>query len=217
MSGLDLEVMKLEGEASERLSLSAAVFDRPFNEALVHQVIRARLASARQGSSAQKTRREVRGGGRKPWRQKGTGRARVGSSRNPLWRGGGVTFAARPRDYHQKVNRKMYGGAMRAILSEMLRQERVIVAADWPAQVADPNTGAPRTRLLVALLDARDWRASPLLMVTAQQDLILELAARNLPQVMVCAVARLSPEVLVSCERALFEPAALAAVEEQLQ
>ena len=214
---MGLEVTALGGGSTERIRLSERVFDCPFNAALVHQVIGSRLAAARRGNSAQKSRAQVRGGGRKPWRQKGTGRARVGSTRNPLWRGGGVTFAAQPRDYRQKVNRKMYGGAMRAILSQMLHQGRIEVVSGLSAQVIDPDSQRPRTRLLAALIDARQWRVERLLLVSAEEDAALALAARNLPKVAVCTAAQLCPEALLGCGRALFDPLALAAVEARLQ
>ncbi len=214
---LGLEVTALGGGSSERIGLSERVFDCPFNAALVHQVIGSRLAAGRQGSSAQKSRGQVSGSGRKPWRQKGTGRARVGSARNPLWRGGGVTFAAQPRDYRQKVNRKMYGGAMRAVLSQMLRQGRIEVVSGLAEQIVDPDSQAPRTQLLAALLDGRQWRVEPLLLVSVEEDVTLQLAARNLPKVTVCTVAQLCPEALLGCGRALFDPLALSAIEARLQ
>ncbi|NBQ12847.1 MAG: 50S ribosomal protein L4, partial [Gammaproteobacteria bacterium] len=144
---MNLNIAAPGAGADKAVEVSEVTFGREFNEALVHQVVVAYLAGARQGTRAQKTRAEVRGGGRKPWRQKGTGRARAGSIRSPIWRGGGTTFAARPQDHSQKVNRKMYRGAMRAILSELVRQDRLVVVEQFAAET-------PKTKALVAQLAA---------------------------------------------------------------
>ena len=137
--------MELAVAGGKAIKVSDATFGRDFSEALVHQVVTAYLAGGRAGTKAQKTRSDVRGGGRKPWRQKGTGRARVGTIRSPLWRGGGATFAARPQDHSQKVNRKMYRGALQAILSELVRQERLIVLDSF--ELSAPKTSELRTKL----------------------------------------------------------------------
>src|SRR5262245_35174297 len=166
------------------VQVSDEAFARPFNEALVHQVVTAYMAARRAGTKAQKTRAEVRGGGIKPWRQKGTGQARAGSIRSPIWVGGGKTFAAKTRDHSQKVNRKMYRGAMRSILSELVRQDRIVVT---PAIELD----APKTRLLVEKLEALTL-ANVLIVVEAYEEKLF-LAARNLPHVDVVPVAAVDP------------------------
>ena len=158
-------------DAQSALEVSEATFGREFNEALVHQVVVAFGAGARQGSKAQKTRSEVRGGGAKPWRQKGTGRARAGTIRSPIWRSGGVTFAAKPQDHSQKVNRKMYRGAIASILSELVRQERLIVVNDFSVET-------PKTKELVAKLKGLELK--DVLIVTKEVDENLFLSARNL-------------------------------------
>src|SRR5210317_1844536 len=163
--------MKSADGSSGSCEVSDAVFAVDFNQALVHQIVTAYMAAARAGTKAQKTRSDVRGGGAKPWRQKGTGRARSGTSRSPIWRSGGVTFAARPRSYVQKVNRKMYRAAMRSIVSELIRQERVIVVDDFKLE-------EPRTRLVAQ--QVRNLDARRLLLVAEQIDANLYLASRNI-------------------------------------
>ena len=170
--------------AAGSLEVSAAAFGQPFNEPLVHQVVTAFRAGGRAGCRMQKSRSDVRGGGAKPWRQKGTGRARAGTSRSPLWRTGGVTFAARPRDYAQKVNRKMYRGAMRAILSELARRERMIV-------VEELALDQPKTRLLSAKL--KEFGVADTLLVTEEVNPNLHLAARNIPNVQVVDASSIDP------------------------
>lgn len=149
------------GSGAESVEVSEVTFGREFNEALVHQVVVAYMAGGRQGTKAQKTRSDVAGGGKKPWRQKGTGRARAGTIRSPIWRGGGVTFAARPRDFSQKVNRKMYRGAMCSILSELIRQDRLVVVEAF-------TIDAPKTKGLVAKLAELDLAS--VLIVTESVD-----------------------------------------------
>ena len=156
---------------NEKISISDDAFGRDFNEPLVHQTVVTFLAGSRQGSVKQKNRSEVRGGGRKPWRQKGTGRARAGTIRSPIWRSGGVTFAARPRDYSKKLNRKMYRGAMQCILSELIRQGRLIVVSEFSVE-------SHKTKELIAKLSEFDL--SNVLIVTDQVERNLYLAARNL-------------------------------------
>ncbi len=185
------------------------IFAREFNEGLVHQVVVAYLAGGRQGSKAQKTRSEVRGGGRKPWRQKGTGRARAGTIRSPIWRGGGRAFAAVPRDHAQKVNRKMYRAAVRCILSELVRQERMTV-------VADVGIDEPKTRLLLNRLAELGLSEGRRLIVTARSDANLELAARNVPQLEVRGAAQLDPVTLVGAETVLITVDALQSLAEGL-
>ena len=188
---MSVTVPATEGEPVE---LSDAAFGKAFNEALVHQAVVAYMAGGRQGSSAQKSRSEVRGGGRKPYRQKRTGRARAGSIRSPLWRGGGRAFAARPQDHAVKLNRKMYRGAMRCILSELVRQNRLLVT---PSLSLD----APKTKLLAAKLSALDL--GDVLILTSGPDRTLALAARNLARVEVGTADSMDPVSLLRHERVL--------------
>lgn len=194
--------------SSGSISVSEDNFASPFNEALVHQVVTAYMAGARAGTRAQKTRAEVRGGGIKPWRQKGSGRARAGSIRSPLWRGGGKTFAAVPADHSQKVNRKMYRAAMRAILSELLRQERLLV-------VEDIGVNEPKTRTLIARL-AELGIEGRVLLVVDEIDEAVYLAARNLHTVEVIDTASVDPVSLIRFDRVLMSAPALRKVEERL-
>jgi large subunit ribosomal protein L4 len=190
------------------LQVSDAAFGRKFNEALVHQVVTAYRNAGRSGTKAQKTRAEVRGGGKKPWAQKGTGQARAGSSRSPIWVGGGRAFAAKPRDFAPKVNRKMYRGALGSMLSELARTERLLVANDIPLE-------APKTKLLASQLSK--WELSNVLIVVEALDEKLFLAARNLPNVAVIEVARLDPLSLVSYDKVLATVGAVKMLEERLQ
>lgn len=199
--------VRQSGGASSTLDVSEATFGSAFKEALVHQVVVAYLAAGRAGTKAQKTRSEVRGGGAKPWRQKGTGRARAGTSRSPLWRGGGAIFAARPRSFEQKVNRKMYRGALRAILSELVRQERLLV-------VDELSLPEPKTKLLAARL--RELGVDEALLITEPRDTNLALAARNLARVRVITAAAVDPVSLVGAERVLATTAAVRRIEEML-
>ena len=194
-------------KSSDSVEVSEAAFGREFNEALVHQVVVAHMAGARQGTRAQKTRAEVRGGGRKPWRQKGTGRARAGSIRSPLWRGGGKIFAARPQDHGQKVNRKMYRGALRCILSELIRQDRLVVCDSFAVE-------EPRTRVLLAQL--KDLELKSVLIVAEEVDENLYLASRNLKDVDVRDVAAVDPVSLISHDKVLVTVGALKKLEEVL-
>ncbi len=189
------------------VEVSEAAFGREYNEALVHQVVVAHLAGARQGTRAQKTRAEVSGGGRKPWRQKGTGRARAGSSRSPIWRGGGVTFAAKPQDHGQKVNRKMYRGALQCIVSELVRQGRLVVCDAF-------SVGVPKTRELLAKLKDLDLRS--VLIVAEEVDENLYLASRNLKDVDVRDVGAIDPVSLISHDKVLITVGALKKLEEAL-
>ncbi|GHE22684.1 50S ribosomal protein L4 [Halomonas urumqiensis] len=189
------------------VEVSDATFGKEFNEALVHQVVTAYLAAGRQGTRAQKNRSDVRGGGKKPWRQKGTGRARAGTIRSPLWRSGGVTFAARPQDHAQKVNRKMYRAAMRSILSELVRQERLVA-------VEEITVEAPKTKQLVAKL--AELGLEKVLIVTEEIDEMLYLAARNIPNVDVVDVAAADPVSLVAFDKVLVTVSALRKFEEKL-
>lgn len=200
--------MQLQVHQSDRaLEVADAVFGAAYNEPLIHQVVTAYLAGARAGTKAQKTKGEVRGGGKKPWRQKGTGRARVGSIRSPLWRGGGVSHAAKPRDFSQKVNRKMYRGAMRSIVAELARQGHLIVADGFAVE-------APKTRALLEKLDG--FGARDVLLVTEEVDRALFLSARNLPRVEVCDVEALNPLALLKFEKVLITAPALKKLEARL-
>lgn len=201
-----MELTMQHGEAGA-VDVSDAVFAADYKPGLIHQVVTAYMAGARAGTKAQKTRSDVRGGGRKPYRQKGTGRARAGTSRSPLWRGGGVTFAARPRNYEQKVNRKMYRGALRSILSELVRAGRLIVVAEF--SVAEAKTKAMVAKLAeLGLNDA--------LIVVETMDLNLALAARNLYGVEVMAAAGVDPVSLVAFEHVVVTEAALRSIEGRL-
>ena len=189
------------------VTVSAAAFGESFNEALVHQAVVAYLAGGRQGTKAQKSRADARGGGRKPWRQKRTGRARAGSIRSPLWRGGGRTFAARPRDHSVKLNRKMYRGAMRCICSELVRQQRLLATPSLSLE-------APKTKLLAGKL--RDLGLADVLLLTHEADANLELAARNLPHVEVRTAAAIDPVSLISHDKVLATADAIRHLEEGL-
>jgi large subunit ribosomal protein L4 len=178
------------------------------NETLVHQVVTAYRAAGRAGTKRQKSRAEVRGGGKKPWAQKGTGQARAGSSRSPIWVGGGVTFAARPRDFSQKVNRKMYRGAIRSMLSELARTDRLVVTDSIPLEAA-------KTRLLQNQL--KSWSLEKVLIVVEATDEKLYLASRNLPYVEVLEVTALNPLALASYDKVLMTVAAVKRIEERLQ
>ena len=196
-----------KGLTDRAVDVSETTFGRQYNEALVHQVVVAFMAGARQGSKAQKTRSEVNGGGRKPFRQKGTGRARAGTIRSPIWRGGGVTFAAKPRDHSQKVNKKMFRGAMQSILSELIRQERLVITEDF-------SVDAPKTKQVQARL--KDLGLENVLIVVEELDNNLYLAARNLKKVEVIDVQGVNPVNLIGFEKVLFTVGALKQAEEML-
>lgn len=204
---MDLSIVDSKGTSSGSVEVSDAVFDAAYNESLVHQVVTAYMAGARSGTRAHKNRSAVRGGGIKPWRQKGTGRARAGTSRSPIWRSGGVTFAAQPQNYEQKVNRKMYRAAMRSILSELYRQERLMVVDAF-------SVDAPKTKSLVGKLN--DMSAKDVLIVTDATDENLELAARNLHTVDVRTPAQVDPMSLVAFDKTIITSAALKQIEEKL-
>jgi large subunit ribosomal protein L4 len=200
-------MMKLTVAGGNAIKVSEATFGRDFSEALVHQVVTAYLAGARAGTKAQKTRSDVRGGGRKPWKQKGTGRARAGTIRSPLWRGGGRTFAARPQDHSQKVNRKMYRGALQAILSELVRQERLIVLDTF-------ELSAPKTSELLTKLAELGFEKG--LIVIPEVDGNLFLATRNVPGVYALDVASLDPVSLVGADKVIMTVDAVKKIEEWL-
>ncbi|MBR9868786.1 MAG: 50S ribosomal protein L4 [Oceanospirillales bacterium] len=193
--------------AGGSVEVSDLAFGKEFNESLVHQVVTAYLAGGRQGTKAQKNRAAVSGGGAKPWRQKGTGRARAGTIRSPLWRTGGVTFAAQPRDHAQKVNKKMYRAAMRCILSELVRQERLVVVDSF-------QVDAPKTKQFVAKLN--ELELTNALLITEDVEQNLYLAARNVPHVDVRDAAGIDPVSLVGFEKVVVTVAALKKIEEAL-
>ncbi len=194
-------------DAKGALEVSDTTFGREFNEALVHQVVVAFGAGARQGTKAQKTRAEVRGGGKKPWRQKGTGRARAGTIRSPIWVGGGRAFAAKPRDFEQKVNKKMYRSAIQSILSELVRQERLIVVETFGVET-------PKTKELLAKLN--EYGLTDVLIVTPEVDENLFLASRNLYKVDVRDVQGIDPVSLIAFDKVLITVEAIKQLEEAL-
>ena len=197
--------LKLQGSGS--VTVSDKTFGQDYKEALVHQVVTACMAGSRAGTSQQKTRSDVSGGGIKPWRQKGTGRARAGTSRSPIWTGGGVTFASRPRGYTQKINRKMYRAAMRSILSELIREERLLV-------VEDLILAQPKTRDLVARL--QELNLDRVLLLVAEYETNICLAARNLHNVDILDLREINPVSLVRFPKVLATAAAIRGLEERL-
>ena len=199
--------MKLKMQGKGSVDVAEAAFGADFNEALVHQVVTAYLAGSRAGTKAQKNRSAVRGGGTKPWRQKGTGRARAGTIRSPIWVGGGRTFAAKPRDFSQKVNKKMYRAALRSVLSELIRQDRLVV-------VESLSLEAPKTKLLATKL--KELELDNVLLLNEAFDEKLFLAARNLPNVGICDAASIDPVVLIRFEKVLVTLPALKLIEERL-
>jgi len=199
--------VKLKMQDSGSVDVLDAAFGADFNEALVHQVVTAYLAGSRAGTKAQKNRAAVRGGGTKPWRQKGTGRARAGTIRSPIWVGGGRTFAAKPRTYDQKVNKKMYRAALRAVFSELVRQDRIVVVKELALE-------APKTRLLAGKL--QDLGLDSVLILNEAFDEKLFLAARNLPNVGICDAASIDPVVLIRFDKVLVTLPALKLIEERL-
>jgi len=201
-----IKLKSVNGEST--LQVSDAAFGGRFNEALVHQVLTAYRNAARAGTKAQKSRAEVRGGGRKPWAQKGTGQARAGSNSSPIWVGGGRTFAAKPRGFAPKVNRKMYRGALRAMLAELARSERLLVTDAI-------ELSAPKTRLLASQLKA--WSLPSVLIVIEAIDQKLALAARNLPHVEVIEARALNPLSLTAYDKVLMTVGAVKLIEERLQ
>jgi large subunit ribosomal protein L4 len=201
--------MKLKSvSGGAELQVSEAAFGHKFNEALVHQVLTAYRNAARSGTKAQKSRAEVSGGGKKPYAQKGTGQARAGSIRSPIWIGGGKTFAAKPRSFEQKVNRKMYRGAIRSMLSELARTERLLVTDGIQLSEA-------KTKLLANQL--KEWSLPSVLIVVEATDQKLALAARNLPHVEVLEVTALNPVALASHDKVLMTVGAVKLIEERLQ
>ena len=199
--------MKLKLQDKGSIDVLDTAFGADYNEALVHQAVTAYLSGARAGTKAQKNRAAARGGGAKPWRQKGTGRARAGTIRSPIWVGGGRTFAAKPRSYDQKVNKKMYRAALRSIMSELVRQDRLVV-------VNELSLEAPKTKLLASAL--KKMNLDSVLILNEAFDEKLFLAARNLPNVGICDVASMDPVVLIRFDKVLVTLPALKLIEERL-
>ena len=205
---MELKLTTATGKASTKnIEVSEANFSREFNETLVHQAVTAYLAGARSGTRAQKTRSDVKGGGKKPWRQKGTGRARAGTIRSPIWRSGGVTFAARPKDWSQKINKKMYRAAMRSILSELVRQDRLLVVDSF-------SVDAPKTKDLLNKLNTLG--TDNVMIVTEDLNENLYLSSRNLHNVGICDVNYIDPVSLIRFDKVLMTAAAVKKVEEML-
>lgn len=203
---MELKIVSPAGAAGT-LNVSEVAFGREFNQDLVHQAVVAYMAGSRQGTKAQLTRAEVRGGGKKPWRQKGTGRARAGTIRSPIWRGGGATFAAKPRDHDQKLNKKMYRAALQCILSELNRQDRLLVVQDF-------DIDAPKTKSLVQKL--AQYNLSEALIVTEEMSENLFLASRNLYKVGVSDVQGVDPVSLIGFDKVIMTVSALKKFEEIL-
>ena len=195
----------VNSESKTDISLPESVFGKDFNEDLVHQAVVTFLAGARQGSHKQKTRSEVRGGGKKPYRQKGTGRARAGTIRSPLWRGGGVTFASRPRDYSKKLNKKMYRAAIKSIFSELVRQNRLVA-------IEKPVLEKPKTKEIASFLN--EFSLSKVLIITDELDINLYLSARNIPNVDVITVREINPVNLLKPQKVAVTSEALKQIEE---
>ena len=204
---MELNIVKPGNAAAGTVSVSEATFAREYNEALVHHVVTAYLAGGRQGTKAQKTRSEVAGGGKKPWRQKGTGRARAGTIRSPIWRSGGTTFAAKPQDHSHKVNKKMYRAAMQSILSELARTDRLVVVESFDME-------QPKTKLLLEQL--KGFGMENVLIVANAVDQNLYLAARNLHKVDVCDVDAADPVSLIAFDKVMVTVDALKKFEEAL-
>lgn len=198
--------IKMQGNGSS-VEVADSAFGAEFNEPLVHQVVTAFLAGSRAGTKAQKTRAQVRGGGTKPWQQKGTGRARAGTIRSPIWVGGGRAFAAKPRDHGQKVNRKMYRGALKSVLSELVRQDRLVVTESLAME-------APKTKELAGKL--KELGLKSVLIVNEAFDEKVFLSARNLPDVGICDASSIDPVVLMRFEKVLVTLPALKLIEERL-
>ncbi|MDR9390041.1 MAG: 50S ribosomal protein L4 [Wenzhouxiangella sp.] len=202
--------MELAVNGGNKINVSDEIFGRDFSESLVHQAVTAYLAGARSGTKAQKNRSAVSGGGRKPWRQKGTGNARAGTIRSPIWRGGGVTFAAKPRDFSQKLNRKQYRSAMKVILSELVRQERVVVLDELV--VNEPNTKAIKGTFDSLGIDGR----SRCLIIDAELNENVYLSARNMKNVQLLAADRIDPVSLVNADQVVMTRAAVESIQEWL-
>lgn len=204
---MKLDVLS-QDSAKQSIQISDEIFSNEFNSDLVHQVVTSFLSGARQGSHSQKNRSDVRGGGKKPYRQKGTGRARAGTIRSPIWRGGGVAFASSPRDYSKKVNKKMYRAAIKSILSELLRQERLVA-------ITTPKLTEPKTKLMANYL--KDLQLEKALIIVDELDTNLYLSARNIPHLEVATVKEINPVMLLRSERVAITPEAFKLIEEWMK
>ena len=200
-----MKIELLSNSKNKDISISNEVFSKEFNESLVHQAVVSFMAAARQGSAKQKNRSEVRGGGKKPYRQKGTGRARAGTIRSPLWRGGGVTFAARPRDFSKKINKKMYRAAIKSIFSELVRQNRLVA-------IEKPVLEKPKTKEIANFL--KEFALSKVLIIIDELDMNLYLSARNIPNVDVITVKEINPVNLIKSHKVAVTSEALKQIEE---
>jgi 50S ribosomal protein L4, bacterial/organelle len=200
-----MKIELLSNSKNKDISISNEVFSKEFNESLVHQAVVSFMAAARQGSAKQKNRSEVRGGGKKPYRQKGTGRARAGTIRSPLWRGGGVTFAARPRDFSKKINKKMYRAAIKSIFSELVRQNRLVA-------IEKPLLEKPKTKEIANFL--KEFSLSKVLIIIDELDMNLYLSARNIPNVDVITVKEINPVNLIKSHKVAVTSEALKQIEE---
>jgi len=200
-----MKIELLSNSKNKDISISNDVFSKEFNESLVHQAVVSFMAAARQGSAKQKNRSEVRGGGKKPYRQKGTGRARAGTIRSPLWRGGGVTFAARPRDFSKKINKKMYRAAIKSIFSELVRQNRLVA-------IEKPILEKPKTKEIANFL--KEFSLSKVLIIIDELDMNLFLSARNIPNVDVITVKEINPVNLIKSHKVAVTSEALKQIEE---
>jgi large subunit ribosomal protein L4 len=201
---MKLDLLNIENKKTD-VQISETTFGKEFNETLVHQAVVTYLAGSRQGSHKQKTRSEVRGGGKKPYRQKGTGRARAGTIRSPLWRGGGITFAATPRDYSKKINKKMYRAAIRSIFSELLRQGRLVA-------IEKPVLEKPKTKEIANFL--KEFSLSKVLIITDELDVNLYLSARNIPNVDIITVREINPVNLLKAQKVAVTADAFKKIEE---
>ena len=200
-----MKIELLSNTKNKDISISNDVFSKEFNESLIHQAVVSFMAASRQGSAKQKTRSEVRGGGKKPYRQKGTGRARAGTIRSPLWRGGGVTVAARPRDYSKKLNKKMYRAAIKSIFSELVRQNRLVA-------IEKPVLKKPKTKEIASFLN--EFSLSKVLIIIDELDMNLYLSARNIPNVDVITVREINPVNLLKPQKVAVTGEALKQIEE---
>ena len=200
-----MKIELLSSTKNQDINISENAFSKDFNEALVHQAVVSFLAGSRQGTSKQKTRSEVRGGGKKPYRQKGTGRARAGTIRSPLWRGGGIAFAATPRDYSKKINKKMYRAAIRTIFSELLRQGRLVA-------IEKPVLEKPKTKEIANFL--KEFSLSKVLIITDELDVNLYLSARNIPNVDIITVREINPVNLLKAQKVAVTADAFKKIEE---
>ncbi len=199
-----MKINLLTSKKKQDIDISKVAFGSAFNESLIHQVVVSYMAGARQGSSQQKNRSDVRGGGKKPYRQKGTGRARAGTIRSPIWRGGGVAFASRPRDYSKKVNKKMYRAALRSIFSELLRQDRLFA-------IEKPSLDKPKTKKIASFL--KEFSLTKVLIITDELDINLFLSSRNIPNVNVISVKEINPVILLKSDKVAVTKEALKKIE----